>query len=143
MPPRRNAPLLLTAALAPALALAACAPADPAARAAADAARVPAATVVGEAQNCIEISQMRSSVVRSDSVIDFEMTGGRVYRNTLRQRCPALGIDRAITYETSITQLCRQQIVYSFQNFGGVPQRGPACALGEFVPVEYAARPKR
>ena len=135
MPPRLNAALPLTAALA--LALAACAPANPAARADADAARVPAATVTGAGETCIDLSQLRASVVRSDSVIDFEMAGGKVYRNTLRQRCPALGFERAIAYETSITQLCRQQIVFALQNFGGVPQRGAACALGDFVPVEY------
>lgn len=135
MPPRLTASLSLIVALP--LALAACAPADPAARAEAEAARVPAATVVGKGQNCIELSQLRANVVRSDSVIDFQMNGGKVFRNTLQQRCPALGFERAITYETSISQLCRQQIVYAFQNIGGVPQRGAACALGEFVPVEY------
>ena len=75
--------------------------------------------------------------MRSDRVIDFEMNGGKVYRSTLKNRCPGLGWDRAITYETSIDQLCTQQIVYSLQNIGGVPQRGAGCALGEFVPVEY------
>lgn len=116
---------------------AACAPADPAARAERDAARVPAATVLGPGQNCIDRAQVRQSIVRNDSVIDFEMVGGRVYRSTLTQRCPGLGFERGITYETSINQLCTQQIVYALQNIAGVPQRGAACSLGEFVPVEY------
>ena len=119
------------------LAAAACAPADPAARAERDAARVPAANVLGPGQNCIDRAQVRQTIVRSDSVIDFEMAGGRVYRSTLTQRCPGLGFDRAINYETSINQLCTQQIVYTLQNIGGVLQRGAACSLGEFVPVEY------
>jgi hypothetical protein len=116
---------------------AACTPTDPAARAAAEAERVPAVTVLGEGQTCIDRAQVRHSVVRSDRVIDFEMTGGRVYRSTLTQRCPGLGFDRAITYETSINQLCTQQIVYALQNIGGVLQRGGGCSLGPFVPVEY------
>ncbi len=116
---------------------ASCAPADPAARAAADAARTPAVTVLGPGQSCIMRDQVRATVVRTDSVIDFEMVGGKVYRNTLRSSCPGLGMDRAITYETSINQLCSPQIVYSLQNIGGVPQRGAGCSLGEFVPVEY------
>ncbi|PLK23787.1 hypothetical protein C0V72_07790 [Porphyrobacter sp. TH134] len=70
-------------------------------------------------------------------MIDFEMAGGKVYRSTLPGRCIGLNFDRAITYETSIDQLCTQQIVYTLQNIGGVPQRGAGCALGEFVPVEY------
>lgn len=125
-------------ALLPLAALAvSCAPTDPAARAEADAARVPAVKVLGEAQTCINRDQVRAAVVRSGSVIDFEMNGGKVYRNTLKSSCPGLGWDRAITYETSINQLCSPQIVYSLTNIGGVPQRGAACSLGEFVPVEY------
>ncbi|WP_301752121.1 hypothetical protein [uncultured Erythrobacter sp.] len=119
------------------LILAACAPTDPAARADADAARTPAVKVLGAGQNCIDRSQIRSTVVRTDRVIDFEMNGGKVYRSTLKNRCPGLGWDRAITYETSVNQLCTQQIVYSLTNIGGVPQRGAGCSLGEFVPVEY------
>ncbi len=134
MTPRLLAPL----ALVPLAALtAACAPADPAARAAAQAARVPEARVLGAGQSCIDNSQIRASVVRSERVIDFEMRGGKVYRNTLKSACPGLSFDRAITYETSINQLCTPQIVYSLQTIAGVPQRGAACALGEFVPVEY------
>ncbi len=124
--------------LAALAALAACAPTDPAARAERDAARIPAVTVLGEAQNCIDRSQIRQSVVRSDKVVDFEMNGGRVFRSTLPARCPALGIERAITYATSINQLCTQDIVYVLQNIGGTLQRGAGCGLGEFMPVKYA-----
>ncbi|PKP64640.1 MAG: hypothetical protein CVT85_09590 [Alphaproteobacteria bacterium HGW-Alphaproteobacteria-7] len=104
------------------------------------AAGAPAVTVVGEPQQCLPRSQIRQTAVRSDRVIDFEMNGGKVYRSTLAQRCPGLGLERAITYETSIDQLCTTQIVYALQNasggFGG-SRRGAACTLGEFVPVEY------
>jgi hypothetical protein len=127
------------------LVMASCAPSDPAAdaaRAAASIAAAPEATVTGPGQNCINRSQVRASIVRSDRVIDFEMAGGKVYRSTLPNRCPALSFDRAITYETSIDQLCTQQIVYALQNIGGVPQRGAGCALGEFVPVEYVRKTK-
>jgi len=101
------------------------------------AAGTPAVTVLGASQNCIDRSRVRQTLVRNDRVIDFAMTGGKVYRSTLPNRCPGLGLDRAITYETSINQLCTNQIVYSLQTIGGVPQRGAGCTLGEFVPVEY------
>ncbi len=65
------------------------------------------------------------------------MQGGKVYRNILKSNCPGLGMDRAITYETSIDQLCSPQIIYVLQNIGGRPQRGAGCSLGQFVPVEY------
>jgi hypothetical protein len=133
-------------ALAPLpLILAACAPTDPATRAArseAEIAKAPAATVLGPGESCINRSQVRNTVVRSDQVIDFEMQGGKVYRNTLRDRCPGLAWDRALTYETSIDQLCTPQIVYSLQNIGGNLQRGAGCSLGPFVPVEYVKKAK-
>ena len=122
------------------LILSACAPSDPAAEAARTAAAIaaaPAAKVTGPGERCINRSQLRNTVVRSERVIDFEMNGGKVYRNTLRQSCPGLNFDRAIAYETSIDQLCTQQIVYSLENVGGVPRRGAGCSLGDFVPVEY------
>ena len=137
--------LLAAPALAAALIVSGCAPADPeaqAARAARDAARTPAVTVLGPGENCITQSQVRQSIVRSESVIDFEMRGGKVYRSTLPNRCPGLTLDRAISWDNSIDQLCRQQIVYSLQNFAGTIQRGAACGLGEFVPVEYAKKAK-
>ncbi|WP_086607318.1 hypothetical protein [Erythrobacter donghaensis] len=137
MPPRLFA-------LAPLpLILSACAPPDPAAEASRTAAAIAAApevTVKGPGERCINRSQLRNTVVRSERVIDFEMHGGKVYRNTLRQSCPGLNFDRAIAYETSIDQLCTQQIVYSLQNIGGVPRRGAGCSLGEFVPVEYVRK---
>ena len=98
---------------------------------------VPAVTVVGASESCIMRDRIRQTVVRNDRVIDFEMQGGDVYRNTMPQSCPGLSFDRAITYETSINQLCTPQIVYALQTIGGVPQRGAGCSLGEFVPVEY------
>ena len=128
---------LVPAATAALLLLGGCTPTDPTARADAEAARVPAATAIGEPQSCISRSQVRATVVRSDSVIDFEMRGGAVYRNTLTSRCPGLGMERAITFNTSIDQLCSPQVVYVLQNIAGVPQQGAGCSLGRFVPVEY------
>jgi len=119
-----------------ALAVAACAPverdtaADPTAAA-------PPVKVRGEPRNCINRSQIRQTRVRSDRVIDFEMRGGKVFRNTLPASCPGLAFERSITYNTSINQLCSTQIVFVLQNIGGVPQRGAGCSLGPFVPVEY------
>lgn len=102
----------------------------------------PAVRVIGEAQSCINRTQIRQTLVRNDQVIDFEMRGGKVWRNILPRSCPGLGIERAITYETTIDQLCTPEIIYVLQNIGGVPQRGAGCALGQFVPVEYVKEDK-
>jgi hypothetical protein len=118
------------------IALAACAPVENEARE--DAALAgPAVRVVGEPDNCINRAQIRNSRVRSDQVIDFEMVTGDVYRNVLPNRCPRLGLERAFTYDTSINQFCRQEIIYVLEQFGGNVQRGAGCGLGDFVPVEY------
>lgn len=98
----------------------------------------PAVTVVGEAQSCIPIAQLRQSRVRDDRTIDFEMVGDKVYRNILPSRCPRLGFEEAFTYATSLSQLCNTDIIYVLETTGGELRRGAACGLGDFVPVEYA-----
>ena len=67
---------------------------------------VPAATTTGAAVDCIPISQIRESRVRSDSVIDFRTAGNKWYRNTLPNSCPALGFEERFSYRTSLNQLC-------------------------------------
>jgi hypothetical protein len=101
------------------------------------AAGAPAVTVLGTAERCIMRDRVRQTLVRTNRVIDFEMQSGTVYRSILPNRCPGLSLDQAIAYETSINQLCSNQIIYSLENIGGVPRRGAGCSLGEFVPVEY------
>jgi len=98
----------------------------------------PAVRVVGEAQSCINRSFIRDTRVRSDRVIDFEMRGGDVYRNVLTSDCPRLGFEEAFTYETSINQLCNNEIIYVLEQIGGTARRGAGCGLGQFIPVEYA-----
>ena len=46
---------------------------------------VPSGTPV----DCISISQIRSSSVRDDRTIDFEVSGKKIYRNSLPNSCPA------------------------------------------------------
>ncbi|HMQ25109.1 MAG TPA: hypothetical protein PKA98_03910, partial [Acidimicrobiales bacterium] len=94
-----------------------------------------AATVVGDAQSCIPISQIRGSRVHDNYTIDFD-TAGKTYRNTLPHGCPGLGSEQAFTYETSLTQLCNTDIIYVLRRIGGDYQRGAGCGLGSFVPVE-------
>ena len=96
---------------------------------------VPAAIPAGEPRNCVPITQLRESVVRSDRVIDFRTTGGRdrFYRVTLPQSCPGLGFERRFSYATSISQLCAQDIITVLYQTG--PIRGASCGLAPFQPV--------
>lgn len=116
--------------------LAACAPVENESRA--DPALAgPAVKIVGEADNCIRRSLIRNTRVRSDQVIDFEMRTGKTYRNVLPRSCPRLGFEEAFTFNTSIDQFCRQELIFVLEQIGGTVQRGTGCGLGDFIPVEY------
>ena len=97
--------------------------------------KAPAARVVGAAESCIPLANIRNSNVHSDYTIDFEMNGGKVYRNTLPNRCSGLGFEEAFSYSTSLTRLCSTDIITVIDTGAGGGTRG-SCGLGEFVPVE-------
>ena len=109
--------------------------------AARDRTEVPAASPAGKPLSCIPITQIRDSQVRSDRVIDFRTTGRRVYRVTLPQACPGLGFERRFAYETSLSQLCQQDIITVLYQTG--PMRGASCGLAPFQPVTLADRKQR
>jgi hypothetical protein len=100
----------------------------------------PRATPTGEAVTCIPTIRLRQTQVRSDRVIDFEMLGGQVYRNTLPNRCPQLGVERRFAYETRINQLCSVDIIRVLGNQGAGLQPLSACGLGRFQPVKLEGR---
>ena len=101
----------------------------------------PAAEPVGEPVSCIPLAQIRETRVRDDWTIDFIGGGNRVWRNTLGSRCPGLRAEDAITYKTSLSQLCSTDIVYVLESAGGL-HRGPSCNIGQFVPVRLVKEPK-
>ena len=96
---------------------------------------VPAATPTGDPVDCIQLNQVRQTHVRSDQVIDFEMSGKRMYRNTLANACPSLGFEERFTYSVSNGQLCSVDTITVLQSRG---MRGATCGLGKFQPVSVA-----
>ena len=96
---------------------------------------MPAATPAGDPVNCIQLNQVRATHVRSDQVIDFEMTGKRVYRNTLSSACPSLGFEERFAYTVSNGELCSVDTITVLQSTG---TRGATCGLGKFQPVTLA-----
>lgn len=91
---------------------------------------------VGEPVNCVQLSQIRSTNIVDDSTIDFEMTGRKIYRNSLPNRCPGLKSEDRFSYKTSLSQLCSVDIVRVLHDYGGRLQEGAGCGLGKFQPVE-------
>jgi hypothetical protein len=98
---------------------------------------VPDATPTGDAVNCVQLTSIRSTQVHGDSTIDFQMAGGKVYRNTLPNSCPGLGFEERFLYKTSLSQLCSVDIITVLQSPGITP--GPSCGLGKFQPVKLAS----
>lgn len=95
---------------------------------------VPDAVPDGKPQTCVPIMQLRESLVRNDSVIDFHISGDRYYRVTLPQSCPSLGSEKRFAYETSLSQLCSTDIITVL--YASPPMRGASCGMGEFQPVK-------
>lgn len=97
---------------------------------------VPEATPVGEAVDCIQASSIRSTMVRSDKVIDFVVAGGKVYRNELPYACPSLGFEQRFLHKTSMNEYCSVDTITVLHS--GPMTQGATCGLGKFQPVELA-----
>ena len=98
---------------------------------------VPEATPIGDAVSCINLRNIQSTRVNGDSTIDFYMSGGKVFRNTLPNSCPSLGFEERFLYKTSLSQLCSVDIITVLQSPG--LSQGPSCGLGKFQPVKLAS----
>jgi hypothetical protein len=89
--------------------------------------------VPGTVKSCLSLAQIQSSNVVDGKTIDFKLRDGSVWRSALPAgECPQLGFERAFSYSTSISQLCKQDIITVLQSMGGL-MRGASCGLGEFV----------
>ena len=91
----------------------------------------------GEPEDCISLSRIRASHVRSEDVIDFEMIDGRIMRSRLPHACPGLAFEDRCTFRTSLSRLCAVDSITVLDSSG---MRGASCGLGQFQPVEIAER---
>ena len=98
---------------------------------------IPEATLAGDAISCVTLRNISSTKVHGDSTIDFHMSGGKVYRNTLPNSCPNLGFQESFLYKTSLSQLCSVDIITVLQSPG--LSQGASCGLGKFQPVKLAS----
>ncbi|MPS67804.1 MAG: hypothetical protein E2586_04820 [Novosphingobium sp.] len=97
----------------------------------------PAAQVIGAAQDCLPLAQFSNTRIRDDWTIDFiGGAGNRVWRVTLPNRCSGLKSADSFTYATSLSQLCRNDIIYPLNRVGNGFQRGGGCGLAPFTPVK-------
>ena len=99
-----------------------------------DRSQVPEATPTGKPESCIRTIAIRQTYVRSDSVIDFDMGGGKIYRNTLPYACPQLGFEEKFLYKTSTGELCSVDTITVLLD--SQLSQGATCGLGRFQPVK-------
>lgn len=94
---------------------------------------VPAATPVGKPEICIPHRRIRDTMVRNDSVIDFKMLDGTIYRATIKGGCPGLGFQERFGYSTALDRLCASDIItVLYLNPIG---SGARCPVGPFQQV--------
>lgn len=93
----------------------------------------------GPPTNCISVQQLRTTRVINDQTIDFEMTGGRVFRNELPLRCSGLSFNTRIRHNSRTSQLCSLNMV-TIDSFGA-GRSGSSCQLGRFQPMRRAPAP--
>jgi hypothetical protein len=91
---------------------------------------------VGEPVNCVHLRSIQSTKVIDNSTIDFKMTGGKTYRNSLPYSCSGLKSEESFSYRTSLSQLCNVDTIRVLHNYGGGLHEGAGCGLGKFQPIE-------
>ena len=93
-----------------------------------------------EIRQCLSIAAIRGSNVVDSRTIDFTLRDGSVWRSKLQYNCPQLATERAFSYETSIPQLCAQDIITVIQPTAG-RLMGARCPLAPFE--KLPPKPKR
>ena len=84
-----------------------------------------------ETRICLPVASIKGSNVVNGRTIDFTMRDGSVWRSNLPQACPQLGTERAFSYQTSIPQLCAQDVITVIVPISG-RMAGARCGLGKF-----------
>lgn len=98
----------------------------------------PARYEVRESRECLRARDIRSTRIRSASVIDFHLRNGDVFRNDLGERCGGLDPRDAITYQRTSPNLCRGDAITVLDRPRLTP--GASCPLNDFVAL-LAERP--
>jgi hypothetical protein len=83
---------------------------------------------------CLDAGHVDHTAVVDDQTILFYMRGGKIWKNTLRQKCPSLKFEQGFSEDILSDEICsnRQMI--------RVLQTGASCSLGAFTP--YTPPPK-
>lgn len=93
--------------------------------------------IAGPPQDCVDQGDLSGNKSYGRGVILFSgRTNDVVYVNRPVGGCPDLNLGRALKTRTTMTQLCRGDIVTVFDPISGTEYGG--CGLGQFTPYRRA-----
>jgi hypothetical protein len=92
---------------------------------------------LGEKETCLNLTTIKETRILDEQTILFETYGGTVYINRLPAQCFGLRISGSFSYETSISKLCKWDIITVFETGSGVSAK---CGLGEFIQIKGVSR---
>jgi len=96
-------------------------------------------TPSGDQRTCVGIARIRETNPISDTQIWFDMRGKKSYLNTTNGKCIGLAQWDRFSFQTSLSQLCRGDIITVLDNFG---VRIGSCGLGDFTEYQRIDRSK-
>lgn len=89
----------------------------------------------GEGDRCLSTHDYRSVEVLDDSHVLFKGRGGRLWLNTLRQRCIGLRRNDILQFELRDNRVCELDSFRSLDDLMHSVRISGTCILGEFTPV--------
>ena len=92
---------------------------------------------LGERTTSLDLSTIRETRIFDDQTILLETYGGDVYMSRLPAPCVGLRIDGTFSYSTSISKLCKQDIIEVVEQDLDVTNK---CGLGEFILIKGVSR---
>ena len=92
---------------------------------------------LGERLTCLDLIRINDTMVLDDQAILIRDNMNNIYINRLPARCFGLRASGAFSYETSISRLCKQDIIKVLE-YDNNP--GSVCGLGEFVRIKGVSR---
>ena len=86
-------------------------------------------------ERCIDTRRISNTRIVDEQNILFYMRGGDIFHNELPRACMGLRNGKTISYRTSLSRLCSNDLITLLDSFGMGMSRGPSCAIGKFRPV--------
>ena len=92
---------------------------------------------LGERKMCLDVMRIKETRILDDQTILLETYGGNVYMSRLPAPCVGLRIGGGFSYSTSISKLCKQDIIQVVEHGAGITSK---CGLGEFILIKGVKR---